>query len=260
MTPVFDGAHESDIRACFREANERNAQYRDELFELKQMDKVINPKALEMSEDGKFTLYDGRTGEKFDNKVTVGYMYYLKLHHLVDDKIHARSVGPYSLVTQQPLGGKAQFGGQRFGEMEVWALEAYGAAYTLQEILTVKSDDTVGRVNTYEAIVKGQNVPKPGIPESFKVLIKELQSLGLDVKVLDINQEEIDLKQHFDEDDEVPMVPTTDFSDEMTADEMSGESDFADAGYRTVDADEEDDMWANEPDDADVFDLPDDED
>ncbi len=259
MTPVFDGAHESDIRACFREANERNAQYRDEMFELKQMDKVINPKALEMSEDGKFTLYDGRTGEKFDNKVTVGYMYYLKLHHLVDDKIHARSVGPYSLVTQQPLGGKAQFGGQRFGEMEVWALEAYGAAYTLQEILTVKSDDTVGRVNTYEAIVKGQNVPKPGIPESFKVLIKELQSLGLDVKVLDINQEEIDLKQHFDEDDEIPMVPTTDFSDEMTADELSGESDFADAGYRTVDADEEDDMWA-EPDDADVFDLPDDED
>ena len=131
-------------------------------------------------------------------------MYYLKLHHLVDDKIHARSVGPYSLVTQQPLGGKAQFGGQRFGEMEVWALEAYGAAYTLQEILTVKSDDTVGRVNTYESIVKGQNVPKPGIPESFKVLIKELQSLCLDVRVLDENQEEIDLKQSFDDDDIIP--------------------------------------------------------
>ncbi|MBQ8515907.1 MAG: DNA-directed RNA polymerase subunit beta [Ruminococcus sp.] len=261
MTPVFDGAHEDDIRACFREANERNAPYRNEMFELNQMDKVINPKALEMSEDGKFTLYDGRTGEPFDNKVTVGYMYYLKLHHLVDDKIHARSVGPYSLVTQQPLGGKAQFGGQRFGEMEVWALEAYGAAYTLQEILTVKSDDTVGRVNTYEAIVKGQNVPKPGIPESFKVLIKELQSLGLDVKVLDINQEEIDLKQHFDEDDDIPMMPTADFSDEMTADEHSDLSDFEDAGYRTGDM-EDGDPWADEDDEDEgpaVFDLPDEE-
>lgn len=160
-----------------------------------------------MNEDGKFTLYDGRTGEKFDNRVTVGYMYYLKLHHLVDDKIHARSVGPYALVTQQPLGGKAQFGGQRFGEMEVWALEAYGAAYTLQEILTVKSDDTVGRVNTYEAIVKGQNVPKPGLPESFKVLIKEMQSLGLDVKALDSNQEEIDLKSNFEEDEAIIPQP-----------------------------------------------------
>ena len=150
--------------------------------------------------DGKTTVYDGRTGEPFDNPVTVGYMYYLKLHHLVDDKIHARSTGPYSLVTQQPLGGKAQFGGQRFGEMEVWALEAYGAAYTLQEILTVKSDDVIGRVKTFEAIVKGKNVPKPGIPESFKVLIKELQSLSLDVKVLDKNNEEIDLKQDLDDD------------------------------------------------------------
>ena len=137
----------------------------------------------------------------FDNPVTVGYMYYLKLHHLVDDKIHARSTGPYSLVTQQPLGGKAQFGGQRFGEMEVWALEAYGAAYTLQEILTVKSDDIVGRVKAYEAIVKGQNIPKPGVPESFKVLIKELQSLGLDIRVLDKYNEEIDLKQNFEDDD-----------------------------------------------------------
>ncbi len=150
-------------------------------------------------EDGKSILTDGRTGEKFDNPITVGVMYFLKLHHLVDDKIHARSTGPYSLVTQQPLGGKAQFGGQRFGEMEVWALEAYGAAYTLQEILTVKSDDVVGRVKTYESIVKGLNVPKPGIPESFKVLIKELQSLALDVKVLDANNEEIDLKQTYDE-------------------------------------------------------------
>ena len=140
-------------------------------------------------------LYDGRTGEPFDNPVTVGYVYFLKLHHLVDDKIHARSTGPYSLVTQQPLGGKAQFGGQRFGEMEVWALEAYGAAYTLQEILTVKSDDVVGRVKTYEAIVKGHNVPQPGVPESFKVLVKELQSLCLDVQVLDKDGNEIELKR-----------------------------------------------------------------
>jgi DNA-directed RNA polymerase subunit beta len=151
--------------------------------------------------DCKSILTDGRTGRQFDNPVTVGVMYYLKLHHLVDDKIHARSTGPYSLVTQQPLGGKAQFGGQRFGEMEVWALEAYGAAYTLQEILTVKSDDVVGRVKTYEAIVKGQNVPTPGIPESFKVLIKELQSLALDVKVLDEDGNEVDLRQTYDNDD-----------------------------------------------------------
>lgn len=175
MTPVFDGAHEEDIFECFEKAGFRK--------------------------DGKTILKDGRTGEYFDNPVTVGYMYYLKLHHLVDDKIHARSTGPYSLVTQQPLGGKAQFGGQRFGEMEVWALEAYGAAYTLQEILTVKSDDVVGRVKTYESIVKGQNVPKPGIPESFKVLIKELQSLSLDIKVLDKNEKEIDLKQDLYDDE-----------------------------------------------------------
>ncbi len=191
MTPVFDGAHEEDIRACFNEADKK-------IKEVDNPDQLFN--GVDFNEDGKFTLYDGRTGEPFDNKVTVGYMYYLKLHHLVDDKIHARSVGPYSLVTQQPLGGKAQFGGQRFGEMEVWALEAYGAAYTLQEILTVKSDDTVGRVNTYEAIVKGQNVPKPSFPEAFKVLIKELQSLGLDVRVLDEDENEIDLKQPFDDD------------------------------------------------------------
>ncbi len=199
MTPVFDGAHESDIRDCFREAG--------------------------MREDGKFMLRDGRTGEYFDNPVTVGYMYYLKLHHLVDDKIHARSTGPYSLVTQQPLGGKAQFGGQRFGEMEVWALEAYGAAYTLQEILTVKSDDVVGRVKTYEAIVKGQNIPKPGIPESFKVLIKELQALGLDMKVMDKEGQEIDLKQNFDEDDDLgltPVVPS--LEEENVADDLEGYS------------------------------------
>ncbi|HOP11916.1 MAG TPA: DNA-directed RNA polymerase subunit beta [Oscillospiraceae bacterium] len=175
MTPVFDGANEEDIRQCLAQAG--------------------------LSEDGKSVLYDGRTGEPFDNRITVGYMYFLKLHHLVDDKIHARSTGPYSLVTQQPLGGKAQFGGQRFGEMEVWALEAYGAAYTLQEILTVKSDDCNGRVKTYEAIVKGQSIPTPGIPESFKVLIKELQSLALDVKVLDENGDVISLKQNFDDDD-----------------------------------------------------------
>ena len=176
MTPVFDGAHESDIIDAFEEAG-------------------LNP-------SGKVTLYDGRTGRKFDNPVTVGVMYFLKLHHLVDDKIHARSTGPYSLVTQQPLGGKAQFGGQRFGEMEVWALEAYGAAYTLQEILTVKSDDVVGRVKTYEAIVKGLNVPKSGVPESFKVLVKELQALALDVTVYDEDGVMIDLKQDYDDGEE----------------------------------------------------------
>ncbi len=205
MTPVFDGANEDDIRECLRMAGLR--------------------------EDGKTVLYDGRTGEPFDNPVTVGIMYYLKLHHLVDDKIHARSTGPYSLITQQPLGGKAQFGGQRFGEMEVWALEAYGAAYTLQEILTVKSDDVVGRVKTYESIVKGQNIPKPGVPESFKVLIKELQSLGLDVKVLDRNDEEIDLKQSFEDDDDIglgtPAIPDNegadvDFDGHSVADDLTG--------------------------------------
>ena len=180
-TPVFDGAHESDIRDALREAGYR--------------------------EDGKSILTDGRTGLKFDNPVTVGIMYYLKLHHLVDDKIHARSTGPYSLVTQQPLGGKAQFGGQRFGEMEVWALEAYGAAYTLQEILTVKSDDVTGRVKTYEAIVKGQNIPTPGVPESFKVLVKELQALALDIKVLDENGSEIELSKLGDDEESSNMRP-----------------------------------------------------
>ena len=154
----------------------------------------------EYPESGKIQLRDGRTGEFFNNPVTVGYMYMLKLHHLVDDKIHARSTGPYSLVTQQPLGGKAQFGGQRFGEMEVWALEAYGAAHTLQEILTVKSDDVIGRVKTYESIVKGESIPEPGIPESFKVLIKELQSLALDVKVLSEEDDEIEIKESVDDD------------------------------------------------------------
>ncbi len=257
MTPVFDGAHEDDIRECFRQADEKSKAHKDDYFELNTMDKVINPNGLEFNEDCKFTLYDGRTGEKFDNRVTVGYMYYLKLHHLVDDKIHARSVGPYALVTQQPLGGKAQFGGQRFGEMEVWALEAYGAAYTLQEILTVKSDDTIGRVNTYEAIVKGQNVPTPGIPESFKVLIKEMQSLGLDVKVLDINQEEIDLKQSFDDD---PMPIRGDFNDEETEDlNALSDDDISDAGFRAIDGEDDVDFDAIDKEEGYNFDEEEDE-
>ena len=258
MTPVFDGAHEDDIRECFKMADAHAKEHKNDMFELKAMDKVINPNALEFTDDCKFTLYDGRTGEKFDNRVTVGYMYYLKLHHLVDDKIHARSVGPYALVTQQPLGGKAQFGGQRFGEMEVWALEAYGAAYTLQEILTVKSDDTIGRVNTYEAIVKGQNVPTPGIPESFKVLIKEMQSLCLDVKVLDINQNEIDLKQNFDDDE--PIHRGDHFADEETDDITSySDDDIEGAGYSLDGDEDEDDSFASD-EDGDDFSFDDDED
>ena len=211
-TPVFDGAHESDIRKCFEMAG--------------------------MSEDGKVQLYDGRTGEPFDNKVTVGYMYYLKLHHLVDDKIHARSTGPYSLVTQQPLGGKAQFGGQRFGEMEVWALEAYGAAYTLQEILTVKSDDVVGRVKTYEAIVKGQNVPKAGVPESFKVLIKELQSLGLAIGVLDKDGVEVDLKQTFDDDDDIGLSKPIVADDEAFNETLVNDGNFEGFGFQDENGEE----------------------
>ena len=207
QTPVFDGAHESDLRDCFADARakwhgENAPGYPTKLDRLMgEKGHIIDFSKIDLTDDGKTTVYDGRTGEKFPSKVTVGYMYYLKLHHLVDDKIHARSTGPYSLVTQQPLGGKAQFGGQRFGEMEVWALEAYGAAYTLQEILTVKSDDVTGRVKTYEAIVKGHNVPRPGVPESFKVLVKELQSLCLDIKVLNAAGEEIELKD--DDDDDV---------------------------------------------------------
>ena len=215
-TPIFDGANEKEIRELLKQAG--------------------------VAEDGKTVLYDGRTGEPFDQRVTVGYPYYLKLHHLVDDKIHARSTGPYSLVTQQPLGGKAQFGGQRFGEMEVWALEAYGAAYTLQEILTVKSDDVTGRVKTYEAIVKGHNVPKPGVPESFKVLVKELQSLCLDVKVLDEQGEEIELKD--DDDDEAAYAGTHAYGDDDLSlyDEPVG-NDVAtdeanDAGFEIQDEDD----------------------
>ena len=223
-TPVFGGAHEEDIREALKQAGLR--------------------------EDGKTILYDGRTGRQFDNPVTVGVMYYLKLFHLVDDKIHARSTGPYSLVTQQPLGGKAQFGGQRFGEMEVWALEAYGAAYTLQEILTVKSDDVVGRVKTYEAIVKGNNVPKPGIPESFKVLVKELQSLCLDVSVLDADGEEIDLKQT---DEELGFAPSDDkafssVNDAGTAGGYGTENEEGD--IFNVGSDEDDDDSADFADDA----------
>ena len=222
MTPVFDGATEQDITKCLEMAG--------------------------MNKNGKTILYDGRTGEQFDNPVTVGIMYYLKLHHLVDDKIHARSTGPYSLVTQQPLGGKAQFGGQRFGEMEVWALEAYGAAYTLQEILTVKSDDVTGRVKTYEAIVKGQNIPTPGVPESFKVLVKELQSLCLDVRVLDKDGEEIEISKLGEEEyDEQPTyfkpgdlgasVETDDIGDSASVMDMDSE----DAKEYFSDSDGEDD-------------------
>ena len=257
MTPVFDGAHEQDIRECFNEARAKNHSEDQPAYPTK-LDKIMRPEIghvidfskIELDEDGKSTVYDGRTGEKFDNRITVGYMYYLKLHHLVDDKIHARSTGPYSLVTQQPLGGKAQFGGQRFGEMEVWALEAYGAAYTLQEILTVKSDDVVGRVKTYEAIVKGQPVPKPGIPESFRVLIKELQSLGLDVRVQDSNGDEIDLKQNFDDEEpgfdahDLPMGEDVLVENELSNDYSIEEADSdADAGF-----DEPEDVF--EPDDS----------
>ena len=211
-TPVFDGANEIDIMDTLDLANDYvNLSWEE--FELKHKEELL-PEVMEylyenrdhrelwkgvpLSRDGKVRLRDGRTGEYFDSPVTIGHMHYLKLHHLVDDKIHARSTGPYSLVTQQPLGGKAQFGGQRFGEMEVWALEAYGAAYTLQEILTVKSDDVVGRVKTYEAIIKGENIPEPGIPESFKVLLKELQSLGLDVRVLRDDNTEVQIMESVD--------------------------------------------------------------
>ena len=248
MTPVFDGVHEDNIRDLYHKAHEE----RDDL--AGKDGPGLDFTKLPWTDDCKTQLTDGRTGEKFESPVTVGYMYYLKLHHLVDDKIHARSTGPYSLVTQQPLGGKAQFGGQRFGEMEVWALEAYGAAYTLQEILTVKSDDIVGRVKTYEAIVKGNNVPNPGVPESFKVLVKELQSLGLDVKVLDKDQEEIDLKQTFDDDDEVGMVDASDF--EYVADENE-----LDAGYITEDGEDglDDDLYGGDDYDDDEEDFPEDD-
>ena len=239
MTPVFDSAREADIGDTFDTAREmwhgENAPaYPTKLPKLMgEKGHIIDFSKIELDRDGKTTVYDGRTGEKFDNRVTVGYMYYLKLHHLVDDKIHARSTGPYSLVTQQPLGGKAQFGGQRFGEMEVWALEAYGAAYTLQEILTVKSDDVEGRVKAYEAIVKGEPIPQPGIPESFRVMLKELQSLGLDVVVQDKDGNEIDMRQNFDDEETgFDMRDIAGTEDVLQKNELEG-------GFTTKDADED---------------------
>ncbi len=266
-TPVFDGANETDIMDTLELANdyvntsldEFQAKYKDQIepelmkYLMENQDYRKQWEGVPINRDGKVELRDGRTGEYFDGRVTVGFMHYLKLHHLVDDKIHARSTGPYSLVTQQPLGGKAQFGGQRFGEMEVWALEAYGAAYTLQEILTVKSDDVVGRVKTYEAIIKGDNISEPGIPESFKVLLKELQSLALDVTVLDENGNEIQMTENIDygEEDLTPLIEGEDnfrFDDEP----------FEDAGFIEKEADELDDeikIDEFEDEDDEEFDL-----
>ena len=223
-TPVFSGAERGEIIDALKEAG--------------------------LDEDGKTDLYDGRTGEKFVKPITVGVMYMMKLHHLVDDKIHARSTGPYSLVTQQPLGGKAQFGGQRFGEMEVWALEAYGAAYTLQEMLTVKSDDVVGRVKTYESIVKGENIPEPGVPEAFKVLVKELQSLGLDMRLYTEDDQEIELKEDIDDNTSYSSVENKSSMDENTViDESELQDGYSEAGE---DADEfEDDEVFSDIDDSD---------
>ena len=223
--PVFDSANEEDMQNMVKLSG-------------------INP-------SGKTVLYDGRTGEPFDNPVTVGCVYMLKLHHLVDDKIHARSTGPYSLVTQQPLGGKAQFGGQRFGEMEVWALEAYGAAYTLQEILTVKSDDVVGRVKTYEAIVKGENIPEPGVPESFKVLVKELQSIGLDIRVLDEDGEDISLQDDDDDMADGPAEAITELQPETQAADGEGQ----DNGDERYNEDEIYNGTESESEDEDSADL-----
>ena len=277
-TPVFDGANEFDIMDTLELANDYVNKSWDEFVD--KYENTLHPDVMEylqenydnreewagvpINRNGKIPLRDGRTGEYFDNHVTVGYMYYLKLHHLVDDKIHARSTGPYSLVTQQPLGGKAQFGGQRFGEMEVWALEAYGAAYTLQEILTVKSDDIVGRVKTYEAIVKGENIPEPGVPESFKVLLKELQSLGLDIRVLTEDAQEVEIQEDIDDEvqelnvnlegledvDHAPgyaggEAPVDDFDsdlDELALEELDFENpNFEDSGFQIADGDSLDD-------------------
>ena len=282
-TPVFDGANEVDIMDTLKLANDYVNTPLDE-FEKKYKD-TLDPEVMDylltnqeyrkqwagvpIKEDGKVQLRDGRTGEFFDGEVTIGFMHYLKLHHLVDDKIHARSTGPYSLVTQQPLGGKAQFGGQRFGEMEVWALEAYGASYTLQEILTVKSDDVIGRVKTYEAIIKGENIPEPGIPESFKVLLKELQSLGLDVRVLRDDNTEVEIMETSD-------MGETDFRSLIEGDRRyrnDDDEDFGKHGYskqefqgeELVDVEEEPesdddfDMNFEENDDYDFGDSSDDE-
>ena len=282
MTPVFDGAKETDILEMLRRANytrdirpgesvRGKAVFKEVIREdgkpdLQRIEQEIvdNDEALRaLMEtetlkviDGKVTLYDGRTGEPFDNPVTVGIMYYLKLHHLVDDKIHARSIGPYSIVTQQPLGGKAQFGGQRFGEMEVWALEAYGAAYTLQEILTVKSDDMTGRTKTFEAILKGQNIPTPGIPESFKVLVKELQALCLDIKVLDENGDEIELSDVFE--DDAPVYASLDevANAQDAANASDEDDDFSDDDFSAEEDGEIDDEYSYDEDsDNEGFDI-----
>ena len=263
-TPVFDGANEIDIMDTLDLANdyvnleweEFEKKYKEELLP-EVMDYLYENrdhrevwKGVPISRDGKVRLRDGRTGEYFDSPVTIGHMHYLKLHHLVDDKIHARSTGPYSLVTQQPLGGKAQFGGQRFGEMEVWALEAYGASYTLQEILTVKSDDVIGRVKTYEAIIKGDNIPEPGIPESFKVLLKELQSLGLDVRVLREDHTEVEIMETIDYGD-------TDYRYEMEGDSRNydyEQESLGSMGYQKQEFDEDSGELVN----ADADDLEDD--
>ena len=269
-TPVFDGAREIDIQDTLELANDYVNSEWDDFYE-KYKDTLREDvmeylsdhrdhrdlwKGVPISRDGKVQLRDGRTGEPFDSPVTIGHMHYLKLHHLVDDKIHARSTGPYSLVTQQPLGGKAQFGGQRFGEMEVWALEAYGASYTLQEILTVKSDDVVGRVKTYEAIIKGDNIPEPGIPESFKVLLKELQSLGLDVKVLDENRQEVELM-------EISEYGNTDLNAIIAGDKdfaFEDSESFSKRGFSKVefDADSEELVAVDEDEDEETDDLDDD--
>ncbi len=284
MTPVFDGAKETDILELLRQANYTRDIRPDESVrgkavfmevvredgkpDLQRIDQEIvdddeKLRALMKTNtlkviDGKVTLYDGRTGEPFDNPVTVGIMYYLKLHHLVDDKIHARSIGTYSLVTQQPLGGKAQFGGQRFGEMEVWALEAYGAAYTLQEILTVKSDDITGRQKTYEAIVKGQNIPTPGIPESFKVLVKELQALCLDVRVLDENGEVIDISGLYESD--VPVFNSIDEPEHESTGDGAESADDEELDAEDIDDAESDDDTDSFFEDADEYSFDDDED
>jgi len=267
-TPVFDGAREDDIMDTLDLANDYvNLSWED--FETKYKTELL-PEVMEylyenrghrevwkgvpLSRDGKVRLRDGRTGEYFDSPVTIGHMHYLKLHHLVDDKIHARSTGPYSLVTQQPLGGKAQFGGQRFGEMEVWALEAYGASYTLQEILTVKSDDVIGRVKTYEAIIKGDNIPEPGIPESFKVLLKELQSLGLDVKVLDENREEVELM-------ETSEYGNTDLNSIITGDRnfaFEEEESFGAMGFSKQEFSEDEELVDIEEEEEEALELEDD--
>ena len=276
MTPVFDGANEKDILECLKAAgmqrdlfpleNPEGKELYEESIDEETGEKLLRTLSAEERADeelmnrlraegrlkildGKTVLYDGRTGEPFDNPVTVGIMYYLKLHHLVDDKIHARSNGPYSLVTQQPLGGKAQFGGQRFGEMEVWALEAYGAAYTLQEILTVKSDDINGRRRAYEAIIKGQNIPTPGVPESFKVMVRELQALALDIRVQDRDGNEVSLSDLGRDDDS----PIRSKADADAIDEVLGRS-VADGSLRDSFMFEDEDGNEIEDEDDEIYD------